>query len=109
MGLVILFNMGLVIGLIMVANSADGGKMSEQNPFVLSIPFLVGAIGFGIVVTHWCLRCCWQVCKNTKRKSQFKKMENQVQGGAGAVTITTKAVRQLVRTTSAMPQVNALP
>jgi len=103
----ILFIMGLVVGLVMVANAVDGGNMSDQNPFVLSIPFLVGAVGFGIVVTHCCLRCCWQVCKNRKRRSQRKKVEKQVQGDAGEVTITTNAARRLARTTSAMPKVHA--
>ena len=105
--MVVLFTIGLVVGLVMVANAVDGGNMSDRNPFVLAIPFLVGAVGFGLVVTHCCLRCCWQVCKNRKRRSQRRKVEKQVQGDAGEVTITTNAARRLARTTSAMPKVHA--
>ena len=105
--MVVLFNIGLVVGLVMVANAIDGGNMSDKNPFVLSIPFLVGAVGFVLVVTHCCLRCCWQIRKNKNRSSQQKKVEKQVRGDAGEVTMTTNTAKQLARTTSAMPQVQA--
>ena len=98
---------GLIIMVILMANAQDGGYFNGKSPYLTTLPFMVVFLGLLCPLVHCTARLCCAVKILCGHKRAQRKVQMQIQERAGDVTITTDAVAQIARTTSAIPTVSA--
>ena len=93
-----------VAGLIMVANYEDQGQLEDVSPYIVAIPFIMGPLIVFALLYNFARRS-WRYysAKNQPRKEEIRLKQHLETAVGGDLKLTTNALKQLERTTSATP------
>jgi len=93
-----------VAGLIMIANYEDQGQLQGVSLYIVAIPFMMGPLIVFVLLYNFARRS-WTLysAKNHPRKDQRRLKQHLETAVGGDLKLTTNALKQLERTTSATP------
>jgi len=93
-----------VAGLIMIANYEDQGQLEDVSLYVVAIPFMMGPLIVFVLLYNFARRS-WALysAKKHPRKDQRRLKQHLETAVGGDLKLTTNALKQLERTTSATP------